>query len=207
MSTPVLDHYAGVLGAPTAVLEADDDLTIAALAPTRGVMVEPTTRLLLTDGMSRQPMKVPDRIPARVELLAAVPAAFEQAYACEIATSWLVDMLRTLAAYPARTGTWLGAGHTLPIGRALAPQTDMAGLLLSVPLVLEYERLWSFGDEPIHLLLATPLHPAELSLARTQGTGALMNRLFALVETVGQDWGFFTLPKRPDTVLGPAIFA
>jgi hypothetical protein len=215
MPAPILDHYARILDARTTVLSETEGLTIAALAPTRDVMAEPTTRLVLTDGMSRRAMNAPEGAPARVELACAVPEQFEQAYACELAGSWLVDAMRELAAYPSRNGTWLGAGHTLPVGRPLAPQTEMTGLLLSMPLVLEDQRHWSVGDDlvgaapegPVHVLLVTPLYPGELVLARDQGTEALMSRLFSLVEAVGQDWSFFTLPQRPDTVFGSTIFA
>jgi hypothetical protein len=56
-------------------------------------------------------------------------------------------------------------------------------------------------------LLLTPLYEIERTYARAKGSATLLDRLFAMAESLGLDWAFFMRPQRPDTVGGSTLFA
>jgi hypothetical protein len=199
-------HYDRTFGAKPSWSREENGLAVLRYLPRKGVMLEPTSEIFVTAGMSDRAMKVPDpETPDRVELMVACPGNWKELYATSIDALFVVDTLRTCARFPFEHQAFLGHLHTLPAGRPLAPQTEMAGWVLTTPLVLEDSEPIPGADGLVHPLLMTPLYLSELAYARAKGTAALMDRLFSLVGTFGADWSFLLRPKRPDTVAGHTL--
>jgi len=206
VSLLILDQWKAIFGAEPVWSDADPEVEVSLFRPALPVMLEPGSEVLVTAGASRRPMNAPPEQPALIEYLMVLPAAWRELYGEDPAALFAVDTLRVIANYPHRSGAWLGQGHTLPAGRPIHPTTEMNGWVLTNALIFEQQPELSVGGNPVAPLLLTPLYPLELSLARGQGTDALMDRLFRMVGALQQDWSFFLLPERPDTVGGNTFF-
>lgn len=131
-------------------------------------------RTLVTEGMSDQPMTVPDGVSPFAELMLCLPADWP----VEDLTSddsWPVHLLKHLATFPHANGTWLGAWHLLPNGdpaMPYAPNTEFAGMVITPMLRVRPEAREIDGR--ISLLAVIPLHPAEIRLKLDQGFSALI---------------------------------
>lgn len=123
---------------------------------------------LVTTGLSARPMKVPPEMPhvRYAELMLHLPAHWlvGTAHLDKAEYGWPIGILVHLARYPHTQKTWIGLGHTLPLGKQ--PGVGFSSLLLIKPqlvsdsfdpLVLEDGRKISF----LHVL---PLYKEELQL-------------------------------------------
>lgn len=147
---------------------------------------EPVT--VMTLGASATAMPLPPGVqqPARFELLLRLPRSWPLSSAAttlERRDGWPLHWLRAMAQLPARFGSWLGPGHTIPNGdppRPFAEGTELASFVLLPPACLEEgEELVSTPDGPVLLLAALPIHAAELTLLLERGVAALIERLVA----------------------------
>jgi hypothetical protein len=199
-------RYDALFGTSASWSDDRDGIRVQRYRPRKNVMLEPTSDVFVTAGMSARSMNVPRvDVPSRTELLVVAPPEWTKVYETGDDEFFVVDTLRTTARYPFERNTFLGANHTVPAGRPLAPQTPMCGWVLTTPLILERPAPIATSHGDVTLLLMTPLHAAELAFAQSSGTAALMNRIFSLLETLGVDWSFLLAPKRPDVVAGTTI--
>ncbi|MFS8102267.1 suppressor of fused domain protein [Lentzea alba] len=149
--------------------------------PSTGVHVlvtEPTQdrphRTLVTQGMSDEPMTVPDGVSPFAELMMALPKEWP-IEDLNAHNSWPVHLIKYLAAFPHENGTWLGEWHLLPNGAPAvpyAPNTEFAGMVITPMLNVRAEAREIDGK--INLLAVVPLHPAEIQLKIDKGSGALI---------------------------------
>ncbi|GLY79760.1 suppressor of fused domain protein [Actinoallomurus iriomotensis] len=137
---------------------------------------------LVTSGMSDLPMTVPEGVGPYAELLICLPPDWplsadalndEKAY-------WPVRLLKTVARLPHEYDTWIGVWHSVPNGDPAEPYaegTPFAGVLVA-PMVdhpEEAHTVITAEGKQISLLALVPLHPAEIDLKVTEGTGALLD--------------------------------
>lgn len=139
---------------------------------------DPTLRLCTT-GMSDRPMpQAPTPEQARVELTLTLPAGMTQALiAGHPQGLWPVELLRYLAKYPHRTGSWLWAAHSMRLG--LPP---FAGAMLLPHVRLPQQEFGSIeipGQPPIQLLAIVPLYEEELKMTMERGLQRLLDRFDA----------------------------
>ncbi|GAB3829825.1 suppressor of fused domain protein [Dactylosporangium cerinum] len=201
---PVYDGFVASEGPRQEVAEAIDRHIAEFLGPVEFVLhevashlvgvhvylVEPTERrpyrTLITSGMSEQPMTVPDGhgISPYAELMLCLPADWPMTQAAlhDDRTGWPVRMLKQVARLPHEYRTWIGPWHSVPNGDPAVPYADgtpFAGVVVTPMLTVpEAGHRIVVGDGTvIDLLALVPLHPAEVALKVTQGTGALIEAL------------------------------
>lgn len=179
----VAAHVAYHVGPPTPVPPmpgTDGDVAILHVAPTD----ERPVHTLVTDGMSRMPMALPEAVAAcrRIELVLALPAHWQLSGEGlqEARWSWPVRMLAVLAELPRQHGTWFGEGHSMANGDPPAPfhdSTRLCGAILLPPprLPAAFHRLGEDADA-IGFLSVVPLYREELALKARAGVAALLER-------------------------------
>lgn len=186
--SPLVRHLREWVGVSAGVFDAgrlqgDPEL------PVRIHHVPPTEtkpfHYLATDGMRRwlqpKPAEVEDA-PERVELVLGLdggwPLAPERMHEPEV--TWPVQLLASLAHFPASEGAWLGEGHSLPNGDPPAPYIDglgWCGVLILPPVSLPPEAdLFEGESGPVRLFGVVPVYADELKLKLEQGTRALLER-------------------------------
>ena len=174
--------------------------------------------VLYTSGMSALPMTL-DNLPhggkkydylRRAELLCYLPAGWPVAAAgtsadADEAAYWPVRMLKTLARLPARCGTWLGAGHSVPNGDPMRPfkgAEGFAGAVLYLPDEGNGPRrvlpVQCADGTQIMLYVAVPVYEGEMNYKLAAGADALEERLRALPGGAG----FIVTNGRPDVSKG-----
>jgi hypothetical protein len=140
--------------------------------------------VLFTLGASAAPMAVPPevRLPARFELMMRVPRGWPLDEP-DRTWGWPLAWLRAIAQLPARFGSWLGAGHTVPNGeppRPLVAGSELCCFVLVPPVVLdEGDDVVATPEGPVALLSAMPIHASELAFLLERGLGELVARLTA----------------------------
>lgn len=135
---------------------------------------------LVSFGMSHQPMPVPPEAddPARAELMLALPKDWRFTLN-DPHFAWPIRLLAMLAALPARSGSWLGFGHSLQNGdppKPYAEGTGMSAVLIAPPLSTfpEFQRLELSHGETMGFHAVIPLYPAELDMKNEGGTATLL---------------------------------
>ncbi|MDR1734902.1 MAG: DUF2185 domain-containing protein [Oscillospiraceae bacterium] len=152
--------------------------------------------VIATCGMGAFPMQVPDdSIPARCELMIELPLDWNLSGRAE-EDYWPLRWLRILARLPMETGTWLGFGHTIPGGGALAGNTDLSAFVLVDPVREAAFRLPGGEDCCFYQLL--PLYPEELDFAVAHGAEALLEKL-------GSSFSFVTDIRRSSPLHAPRL--
>jgi hypothetical protein len=158
---------------------------------------------LVTSGMSDRPMTVPpDADCSRfAELMLCLPADWpltanastdERAY-------WPIRLLKTVARLPHEYETWIAEWHSMPNGdpaEPYAPGTQFVGVVVvqMIHCAPEAREIITDSGRRISLLALVPLHPAEMILKLTGGTGALIDALDRARITEVLD------PARPSSV-------
>ncbi|WP_026212532.1 suppressor of fused domain protein [Longispora albida] len=153
-------------------------------------MIEPTPQrpfvTLVTSGMSDLPMNVPAEagVSPYAELMIALPPDWPltaDAWKDEC-HYWPVRLLKSVARLPHEYGTWIGQWHSVPNGdpaEPYAPGVPFTGVVVT-PMVNsapEARTIVTPSGKQIALLALVPLHPGELELKLTHGTGALIEAL------------------------------
>jgi len=91
---------------------------------------------LVTMGMGAHQMNVPKELRKmgleRAEVLICLPPDWDIQNDDE-KWYWPLRWLKVLARLPIGHDTWLGYGHTVPNGAAFAENTELSGVMLSVP--------------------------------------------------------------------------
>ena len=179
---PVAEHIATHLGAPAMVVHdtvADPvqvDIHVIPAGPQY-----PFLRLV-TSGMSKRAMTVPEGAPPYGELMMSLPADWqldEEAVKDE-RWYWPLALLRYLAHYPHQQGTWIGLGHTVPNGSPAKPYTASApftGAIL-LPPVSAPEPFHSVNvdGKDVYFHCVVPLYQEEMDLVRRRGFPELLDK-------------------------------
>ncbi|MCL2436607.1 MAG: suppressor of fused domain protein [Clostridiales bacterium] len=91
---------------------------------------------LVTMGMGAHRMKVPKELRKmgldRAEVLITLPPDWDLKSDDE-KWYWPLRWLKILARLPGEYDTWLGYGHTVPNGEPFAENTELSGVMLSMP--------------------------------------------------------------------------
>ncbi|MGW4369300.1 suppressor of fused domain protein [Nocardia takedensis] len=145
------------------------------------LVVGPTARrpyrTLVTEGMSRHPMHVPEGVSPYAELMIALPETWLLDQDNE---SWPVHLLKNMARFPHRHGTWLGQWHMVPNGDPAVPytpNTPFAGVVVTPMLDVAAPGRVIRSSRDINLLALVPLHSSEIRLKIDEGTAALIEVL------------------------------
>ena len=141
--------------------------------------------LLVTSGVSDEPMKVPEGMEKfkHVELLMALPADWpmtEDAFKDE-ANYWPVRWLKMIGRLPHEYETWIGWGHTMPNGDPAAPiaDTKFIGVMLTPPYGIspDFFQLATKSGETISFYMLVPLFQEEMDMKLKEGVEGLEQRL------------------------------
>jgi hypothetical protein len=130
---------------------------------------------LFTTGMSKRAMTVPkgDEEFRYAELFIQLPANWKHTAFHKPAYAWPVAWLRSMAQFPYRVGSWLGAAGTVMANEEppepLGPKVPFTCVLL-----FPETRFTSRDGRTIQLYRMTPLYTEERDLEAKQGTAALM---------------------------------
>lgn len=179
---PVAEHIATHLGAPALFFHEQDSgavqVDIHVIKPSASF---PYVRLV-TSGMSKRPMSTPEGAPPFAELMMTLPADWQldEASVKEERWYWPVALLRHLAHYPHKQGTWIGLGHAMPNGAPPMPYTDSVGFCgaILLPPVSAPEPFHSLtvDGKDIYFHCVVPLFRQELDVARRRGFAALIDK-------------------------------
>ena len=148
-------------------------------------MIEPAPErnyyTLVTMGMGAHRMNVPKDLRKskvdRAELLITLPPDWKIADA-DIENEkwyWPLRWLKVLARLPGEYNTWLGYGHTVPGGEPFAENTDLCGVLITMPYHFGSEAAvckFSDGNE-INFYQVVPLYDNEMNFKIENGAEAL----------------------------------
>ena len=179
---PVAEHIAAHLGAPALFFHETQagaiQVDIHVIGPTPAF---PYVRLV-TSGMSKRPMNVPDGAPPFAELMLTLPASWQldEASMKEEKWYWPVALLRHLAHYPHEQKTWIGLGHSLPNGNPAKPYTDSVGFCgaIMLPPASAPEPFQSVmvDGKDVYFHCVVPMFKEELNLARRRGFEELLHK-------------------------------
>jgi tetratricopeptide (TPR) repeat protein len=103
-------------------------------------VIEPTEKrnyyTLVTMGMGAHKMNVPPELKAekidRAELLITLPPDWDLQSTDET-YYWAIRWLKIMARLPIEHETWLGWGHTVSNGEPFAENTELSGMLVTIP--------------------------------------------------------------------------
>ena len=146
--------------------------------------------ILVTSGMSNRAMNVPAGYEesARAECFLCLPGDWPLSMINrgwrEPEFAWPIFLLQEMARFPFEQETWLGYGHSAPVGRALDAQGRFSGVSLLEPLLMRedfiaVETNEGPGDDVIWLLPVFPCTAAEMEMKRARGYAALSERFKA----------------------------
>lgn len=179
---PMAEHIAAQLGAPALFFHETDaggiQVDIHVIGPTPAF---PYVRLV-TSGMSKRPMNVPDGAPAYAELLMTLPADWklDEASMKEEKWYWPVALLRHLAHYPHQQNTWIGLGHSLPNGNPAKPYAESVGFCGAIMLPPASAPQLFHGvtvdGKDVYFHCVVPVFQEELKLARRRGFEELLHK-------------------------------
>lgn len=143
-------------------------------------------QLLMTAGMSAQPMKIPDEVeppipPDRIELAIGLPPDWKVDDP-ESEQAWPIWLLAELGRFPTESGGWLGQGHTLPNGDPMKPyasstQTCCALVAPALTMPREAREIPLPGDAFAVIHGVVPLFEREVELKLEKGVDALLRKL------------------------------
>lgn len=157
--------------------------------------------LLLTCGMSRQPMNVPQGSEQMryAELAAILPEDWDLSPEGmkNLNNYWPVLWLKNLARIPVQYNTWLSYGHSIPNGDPSKPiaNTPYEGFLImdSVTMPEDFQEV-KVGNDSLYIFTIVPVYKEEMNLKLEKGMDALLD---AFSEAEIPDWIF---PNRHSAV-------
>ncbi|MDR0435124.1 MAG: DUF2185 domain-containing protein [Gracilibacteraceae bacterium] len=146
-------------------------------------MCEPTAErpyyTLVTHGMGARRMNVPEALAEhrweRAELFICVPPDWNLKDLKDENNYWPLRWLKILARLPIEQNTWLGYGHTVPAGEALADNNNFTGFMLSMPYAFGAAASVCElpGGDPVHFYQILPLYEDEMEYKLANGAEAL----------------------------------
>lgn len=179
---PIAEHIAAHLGKPALFFHE----TGAGPVQVDIHVIEPTPAFpyvrLVTSGMSKLPMTVPEGAPPYAELTMTLPADWklDEAAVQEARWYWPVALLRHLAHYPHEQATWLGLGHSVPNGSPARPYADSVrfcgAIVLPPASAPEAFHSVQVDGKDVYFHCVVPLFQQELDLARRRGFPELLDR-------------------------------
>ena len=156
-----------------------NDIRFLHLAPTASTPYH----LVITHGMSRMPMQVPDvsdgRPTDRIELMISLPAFWrlDPGALENDSWNWPLDLLQSCANYPFAMDTYLSSGHTINLGDHSYPSNyDSVLVCLSNETPPDFDSLRYRGQE-VDFYALLPLFPEELKLKLSAGQTELFREL------------------------------
>lgn len=165
-------------------------------------IIEPTKErnhyTLVTMGMGAHRMNVPKELRKekldRAEIIVTLPPDWEIQNNDE-RWYWPLRWLKILARLPGEQDTWLGWGHTVPNGEPFADNTELNGVMLTMP--------YFFGNEAavcampdgsaINFYQIMPLYENEMNYKRSSSAEALE-------ELFPDDYDMVVNVNRPNTI-------
>jgi hypothetical protein len=184
------------------------DLSLAEIMPVSGVTIhvipsrtsrDPT--ILFTTGMSSEAQIVP---PGQeeyryTELFVRLPADWPLDHLEKPENFWPIKWIKQIACHPHDNNTWLGGAFAI-VSNNDPPEPLGLGTSLSCMMLLceteELNPILSQDGRLIKLYSLIPLYTEERDLERSQGVGALFDRLTALGVS------FVIEPRRINAVTG-----
>jgi len=157
--------------------------------------------LLITSGMSRSPMNVPENAGdfKYGELLAILPADWDlsQEGLKDSNNYWPVLWLKNLARIPQQFNSWLCYGHSIPNGDPSKPiaDTEFQGVVIMDSTTLPEDFLEvKVGSDTLYLYTVIPVYAEEMEYKIEQGIDALSQKMD---EAGIPDW---IIPFRPSAL-------
>jgi tetratricopeptide (TPR) repeat protein len=145
-------------------------------------VVDPTPErnyyTLVTMGMGAHRMNVPEELYdsklSRAELLIALPPDWDIKSDDE-RWYWPIRWLKILARLPLNHDTWLGYGHTVPNGEPFAQNTELCGVLLTIPYFFDAEAfVCKLPDgDVVNFYQVLPIYENEMDFKIENGAEAL----------------------------------
>ncbi len=136
---------------------------------------------LVTVGMGAREMNVPEGLCGvmleRAELLLCLPPEWNVKSEDE-RWRWPVRLLKSLARFPGRGGTWLGWGHTVSCGHPLAENAGFTGSILLAPAPFgDGAAVCQVAGGEINFYQVVPLYEEEMAYKVEKGVEALLDRM------------------------------
>ncbi len=139
--------------------------------------------ILLTCGLSFEPMKVPDETYdkfAEVAMLLPKEWELENGAWKEEINGWPINHLRTIAKIPYTNESWIGYGHTITydtnkLKSFPGTQFNSSVLLSSFTLPEKFTRI-AHGDRTIRVYSSIPLYPEELNFKLKNDANTLVDK-------------------------------
>lgn len=150
--------------------------------------------LLVTSGMSDQPMQVPTGSEEWqfAELCILLPPdwpmpadmtqeSMQEAFSDEL-IYWPIRWLKMIARIPHYYNSWIGYGHTIPNGEDTEPFEENTALgcmlvLYSIDLPKDFSLLRREENSNIHFYTLLPIYKAEMDCKLHYGTDVLLDKL------------------------------
>lgn len=135
--------------------------------------------LLLTCGMSALPMKVPSELDYLkfAEITILLPKNWNLNYDdfTNENNYWPIRALKQLSRYPHLNDTWLGYGHTIPLGYTLNANHNFVSIILLESITLSEDFTYiETNEKEIYLYAAIPIYKEELEYKLKHGTDKLL---------------------------------
>jgi hypothetical protein len=179
---PIAEHIAAHLGAPSLFFhETGNDPVQVDIHVIPASPAYPFLRLV-TSGMSKRAMQVPEGAPAYGELMMSLPADWklDEESIKDERWYWPVALLRHLAHYPHQQDTWIGLGHTVPNGSPAKPYTagvKFRGAILLPPVSApEPFQSVKVDGKDVYFHCVVPLYQEEMDLVRRRGFAELLDK-------------------------------
>jgi len=140
---------------------------------------------LVTSGMSDLPMTIPEDtdVPRFAELMVTLPAtwALDQESFKDENWYWPVRLIKELARFPHKYGTWFGFGHSVPHGdppEPYAASTKLCGAIIlpSVTVPDEFHTLRIDETKEIRFYSIVPLYADEIAFKLREGSNKLLDK-------------------------------
>jgi len=183
VETHISDHFGKFENVLHEILSPDIHVDICIIDPTP----ERNFYTLVTMGMGAHRMNVPEQLREhkidRAEVLIMVPPDWKLPIG-DLAVSkaeddekwyWPIRWLKILARLPGEHNTWLGYGHSVPSEKPFAENTELCGVMLTMPYYFGQEASvckLPDGDE-INFYQVIPLYDNEMNYKIQNGAEAL----------------------------------
>ena len=156
------------------IVSPDIHVDICVISPTE----ERNYYTLVTMGMGARPMNVPKELREmeleRAEVLITLPSDWKLDSA-EEKWYWPLRWLKILARLPGDHNTWLGYGHTVPNGQPFSDNTELSGVMLTMPYFFEPQAsvcTLPTGNK-VNFYQVLPLYDGEMNFKLENGAEKL----------------------------------
>ena len=113
----------------------------------------------------------------RAELLITLPAGWDLAENSlnDENNYWPLRWLKAMARFPIKYDTWLGWGHTVPVGELLEKKTEFCGVLVTMPYFFGRRSVSCKlpNKDVVRFYQLVPLYENEMLYKIEQGANAL----------------------------------